>query len=260
MFEVVVTGSRTRRTLDRPDVVLGSVALHALMLAGLVTLSIRTPPPAIDLNQEMASFIEVLARVPTLPSLPSGAGPGSGTATAAPSQAAAPAPSSVALSKISLELPDVGAALPSVSELGGVEAGAFGAFEGTRGMGPVGGQPTEDELLAENSAGTPVVSEAMLAEKPRIINRFEMEEQWQRLYPAVLNAKGVSGETVVSFVIDTQGRVEPQTIRMVFASHPEFIVATITGVKRMRFAPARLNGSPVRVRAVMPVHWRPLEG
>ena len=76
----------------------------------------------------------------------------------------------------------------------------------------------------------------------------------------MMNLKGIAGEAVVSFIIDANGRVEPQTIRMVSFSHPEFIVATIAGVKKLRFAPARMNGSPVRVRAVLPVYWRPLEG
>jgi TonB family protein len=65
-------------------------------------------------------------------------------------------------------------------------------------------------------------------------------------YPAALQSAGVAGSVVVEFVIDTTGRVERPSVRMVESSHPAFEDAAQAAVLGARFRPARLNGRPVR--------------
>ena len=66
------------------------------------------------------------------------------------------------------------------------------------------------------------------------------------VYPAVLERAGVTGRVVVEFVVDTLGRAEPRTLRVVSSSHPAFDQAARDAVLGTRFRPARARGLPVR--------------
>ena len=258
MFEVVVSTRPSHRVWQRPDALASSVVVHGLVMYALLTAPGRPLPAPIDFEREMATFLDVLSQPPQPDAPPKGEGTGPGAPSAPVAVVPAPPPSSIALADIPLDLPEVETILPSASALEVVSVEAFGNFEGSAGLGN-GKAPEDVEDRLNGAAGGPIVTEGRLAERPRVLNRFEMEQLWQRLYPPLLNMKGIPGDAIVSFVINVDGRVDPATIRMVSTSHPEFIVATIAGVKKLRFRPAHLNGSPVRVRAVMPVHWRPQE-
>ena len=65
-------------------------------------------------------------------------------------------------------------------------------------------------------------------------------------YPAALQAAGVAGSIVVEFVIDTAGRVERGSVRIVESSQREFEDAARGAVLGARFRPAHLAGRPVR--------------
>ena len=72
------------------------------------------------------------------------------------------------------------------------------------------------------------------------------ERVWQELYPRTLEIRRVTGEGLVSFVIDENGRVLPETIVLLSASRDEFGEAVLRGVPRLRFRPMRVGGTPVR--------------
>lgn len=65
-------------------------------------------------------------------------------------------------------------------------------------------------------------------------------------YPARLAAAGIEGDVVARFVVDTTGRVEPRSIQIVEASHPNFGDSVVEWLKRTRYSPALVNGRPVR--------------
>lgn len=65
-------------------------------------------------------------------------------------------------------------------------------------------------------------------------------------YPVVLERAGVTGSVVLEFVVDTLGRVEPASVRVVTASHPGFQTAALDAVLATRFRAARARGLPVR--------------
>jgi TonB family protein len=115
-----------------------------------------------------------------------------------------------------------------------------------------------DYLLASarNSESREIVEADVLAERPRLTNRWEMERVWQELYPEPLERTGVTGETLVSFVIDESGRVIPESVELISASRREFGEAVLRGVLRLRFRPMMIGGTPVRVRTTLPVMWR----
>jgi TonB family protein len=65
-------------------------------------------------------------------------------------------------------------------------------------------------------------------------------------YPISLRAAQVEGEALVQFVVDKSGRVEPGSIAIVQATHPLFAESVRRWLARTRYAPAEVNGAPVR--------------
>jgi TonB family protein len=65
-------------------------------------------------------------------------------------------------------------------------------------------------------------------------------------YPAALLSAGLTGVVTLEFVIDTTGKVEAGSIRVIESSHPAFANAARAAVLGARFRPARLLRHPVR--------------
>ena len=71
-------------------------------------------------------------------------------------------------------------------------------------------------------------------------------EQPEPRYPTALAAAGVGGRVVLDYVVDTAGRAEPGSLRVVTSSHPAFDEAARASVLASRYRPARLRGGVVR--------------
>ena len=65
-------------------------------------------------------------------------------------------------------------------------------------------------------------------------------------YPDILRQAGVEGEALVSFVVDTTGRVDLGSFRVIRATHDLFATAVKNALPRMRFLPAELGDRKVR--------------
>jgi protein TonB len=65
-------------------------------------------------------------------------------------------------------------------------------------------------------------------------------------YPRTLAAVGIEGRVSTEFVIDTLGRVEPASIRILQSTHPAFEASARTAVAAALFRPARFGPRPVR--------------
>jgi protein TonB len=65
-------------------------------------------------------------------------------------------------------------------------------------------------------------------------------------YPDALRSALVEGSVLVQFVVDTTGRVEPQSISIVRATHPGFADAVRRWLPQTRYAPAEARGGRVR--------------
>jgi TonB family protein len=68
----------------------------------------------------------------------------------------------------------------------------------------------------------------------------------QAAYPADLKAKGIGGEVVASFVVDTAGNVEMETLRILMATQAAFTDAVRAALPAMTFTPARIGKTAVR--------------
>lgn len=85
-------------------------------------------------------------------------------------------------------------------------------------------------------------------EKPAI----PYEDNPKPLYPSKLERKGVDGEVLVQFVIDTTGRVDMSTTRVLRSTDSLFAQSVINVLPHMKFYPAQLNGHKVKYAAEFP--------
>lgn len=65
-------------------------------------------------------------------------------------------------------------------------------------------------------------------------------------YPEVLLARNIEGSTFVHYVVDTLGRVDTATIRVLRSTAPEFAASVRAALAEMRFRPALQASRKVR--------------
>lgn len=109
---------------------------------------------------------------------------------------------------------------------------------------------------APDRTGDSTYDVAAVSEVPRLLNAAEIQEALTSAYPPLLRDAGVTGSSVVAFVIGTDGNVEPGSVSAVSSTHFAFASAAESIVKRMKFTPATVNGTPVRVRVTQPITWQ----
>jgi TonB family protein len=66
------------------------------------------------------------------------------------------------------------------------------------------------------------------------------------VYPSELARAGVEGAVRVTYVVDTMGRVDTTTIRIMSSDHRLFTTSVQAALGEMRFRPAKRRGQPVR--------------
>jgi TonB family protein len=66
------------------------------------------------------------------------------------------------------------------------------------------------------------------------------------IYPILLQGAQIEGEVPVQFVVDTAGRVEPASLKILASTHELFTIAVRERLRSLRFAPAARQGRPVR--------------
>lgn len=68
----------------------------------------------------------------------------------------------------------------------------------------------------------------------------------QPRYPPAMQQAGVSGLVEVQYVVDTLGRAEPASWKVIRSTHPSFEAPAREAIMRARFKPARIRGQAVR--------------
>lgn len=107
---------------------------------------------------------------------------------------------------------------------------------------------------------------ATSATRPRrdsVYFEFQVEKPAEALpggsrpaYPAALSAAHVEGQVLAQFVVDTAGRVEIGTFKVLEATNVVFADAVQAALPGMRFAPAELHGRAVRQVVQQPFVFR----
>lgn len=65
-------------------------------------------------------------------------------------------------------------------------------------------------------------------------------------FPAKLLRRGVTGEVLAQFVVDTNGKADVSTFQILRASDSTFIAPVREVIPRLRFYPAEVSGQKVR--------------
>ncbi len=123
------------------------------------------------------------------------------------------------------------------------------------GVGEDGGEILgRDSVFGRSVSPTGVFAENAVEERPERLSGVVPR------YPDLLRQAGIDGRVVLEFVIDTLGRTEPGSIRVLFSSNPLFDQPSREAVAASAFRPARLGGRAVRVRVQLPIEFRVARG
>jgi TonB family protein len=111
-------------------------------------------------------------------------------------------------------------------------------------------------LLAAGAALTGATpAAAQNPQPPTLRNEAEVARQSAALYPAALRDSAVQGEVVLKFRVLEDSTVDSASVSVVEASNPAFAEPAMAVARVMRFAPARVGGSPAAVWIRYPVEF-----
>jgi TonB family protein len=109
--------------------------------------------------------------------------------------------------------------------------------EGGTGTGIV---PSSDQVFLES----------VVEERPEILSGPQLQ------YPDLLRQAGIEGRAIVQAIIDTSGRAEPSSVKVVQSPNPGFDQSAKQYVLRALFRPARVHGRAVRVLINQPIDFK----
>ena len=91
---------------------------------------------------------------------------------------------------------------------------------------------------------------AVVTEKPRLLKGPSLA------YPERLRRAGVTGRVLVGAVLDTTGRAESGSIKIIDTPHEDFSREARRYVQRAVFQPARIGDRPTRVCVQIPIDFK----
>ncbi len=75
-------------------------------------------------------------------------------------------------------------------------------------------------------------------------------------YPDMLRSAGIDGRVLVQFTVDTTGRVDMASVKILASTHELFTRAVRDALRDFRFAPAEVGGRRVPALAQMPFEFQ----
>lgn len=75
-------------------------------------------------------------------------------------------------------------------------------------------------------------------------------------YPETLRQNGIEGRVLVQFTVDTTGRVDMSSVRVIQSTHDQFTQAVRSALASFRFKPAEVNGKRTAALAEMPFEFQ----
>jgi TonB family protein len=114
-------------------------------------------------------------------------------------------------------------------------------------------------VAARDTGGLPASPQAAGAALEQPYFAFQVEKQAAPMpgnveppYPDVLHSAKIEGEVVAQFVVDTTGRAEMNTFKVLKSSHDLFTSSVKSALPNMKFYPAQLAGRKVKQLVQMP--------
>ena len=200
-----------------------SFVAHAALIGGLVYASLH-PRSLEDVGRLIVDVAISQAPAPRPPDLPTVAPPPIGFST--------------------LQIPTTVLSFippPSSTPFDAASFSGFGAESGT----PWG----RDTVARPAVSAEAVYAAEVVEERPERISGAAPE------YPELLRNAGITGRIRLEFVVDTAGRVEPGSERVLETTHELFSQAALATVGSWLFRPGRIDGRAVKVRVRMPVDF-----
>ena len=98
--------------------------------------------------------------------------------------------------------------------------------------------------------GNEVFREAIVEEKPAVLSGPTLQ------FPELLRQAQIQGRVLVQAIIDTLGRAEPSSVKVLQSPNPGFDQSAKSYVVKALFRPARVHGRAVRVLIQIPIDFR----
>lgn len=110
--------------------------------------------------------------------------------------------------------------------------------------------PVEGPMVPEGEGSTGVLMASLVQDPPELLAAPVPP------YPALLREARVEGQVLVQVVVDTTGRPEPGSLRVVESTNGGFNAAALGTIRGALFRPGRVWGRAVRVLVQVPVAFR----
>ena len=204
-----------------------SVIVHGILITGAVYATAQATMEAEKPKEEKVEFVEMKKDEPPPPKNEPPPPPPP-EAVAAP-----PPPKGFQVLTAPVEIPDI---IPKIDLSKKITDEAD--FSG---KGVAGG----------TSKGDPNVKTAPISDNQTYFE-FQVEKQAQvngalaARYPSVLQSQGVEGKVIAQFVVDTNGRAEMSSWKVLETSNELFSAAAKDAARAARFFPAEVGGRKVR--------------
>jgi TonB family protein len=98
-------------------------------------------------------------------------------------------------------------------------------------------------------SGNEVYAEAIVEERPALLSAPPP------VYPTLLKEARIQGRVLLRAIVDTTGRVEPTSVKIINSPNASFDQPTKDWVLKALFRPARMHGRAVRVFINLPVDY-----
>jgi periplasmic protein TonB len=198
-----------------------SIVLHTVLIAGAVYATARAGVKDEKSKAEKIQFVEMKKEPPKTPDKP----PPPKEVIVKP-----PPPKGFqvlrAPVKIDIKIPeiDLSKAITNESDFSGK------GVKGGTGTGVVGGIANANQTYFEFQVEKPA---EMLQDSPK------------PKYPSVLESSGIAGEVQAQFVVNSGGKADMDSFKVLKSTNELFTQAVKAVLPRMRFSPAMIGGKPV---------------
>lgn len=220
-----------------------SIVFHSAVIAFLVWATARAALPPEEPEVQNVTYVDIPKRMdeppPPAPDVPRDAPPASSDQVYAP-----PPPKGFQVLTAPVDIPDV---IPDVDLSRRVTNEKD--FSGT---GVAGGV----DRGVKGGTG-PVTNESVPYWDFQVEQPAEMDKDRspRPVYPSTLEQAGVEGSVKVQFVVDTTGRAEPSSIKILESTHELFTQSVKNVLAKMRFFPAEVGGRKVRQLVQQPFNF-----
>lgn len=220
-----------------------SIIFHSAIIAVLVLATAKAAIEPEEPEIQNVTYVEVPRRVdeppPPQPEVPRDAPPASADQVYAP-----PPPKGFQVLSAPVDIPDV---IPDVDLSRRVTSEADFSGKGVAGgvaKGVVGGTG-------------PITNEGTTYLEMQVERAAEMDQQRspRPVYPSTLEQAGIEGTVKVQYVVDTNGRADPASLKIIESTNELFTQAVRNVLPRLRFFPAEIGGRKVRQLVQQPFNF-----